>query len=129
MANIAKVFKNRVPNCKVFHPKGRQITFVGGKHITQIKLDIDYLQSLVDEGDPHVYIDQDEFEVDTDELTVEGRVAKIKREAIEEFLAAQAAAANHTSSSDKSQGINPGTTAQLVVEHGAGVKVTPSVKK
>lgn len=128
---MAKVYKNRVPNCKVFHPKGRQITFIGGKHITQVKTDIDYLQSLVDEGDPHVYVDPEEHEVDTEELTPEGRMAKIKREAIEEFLAAQAAAANHNSSSDQSKDVKAGTSAQLMAEHsaGAGVKVSAPAKK
>lgn len=114
---MAKVFKNRVPNCKVFHPNGRQITFIGGKHITQIEKDIKYLESLVAEGDPHVYIDPEEHEVDTEELTPEGRMAKIKREAIQEFLAEQARAANMVSNSvdkDKPQALNAGTSATLV---------------
>lgn len=84
---LAKVFKNHVPNCKVFTPTGVQIVFHHGKCITQFKHEIEYLQSLVDAGDPYVYVDPEESEVDTDELTAEGRMAKLKREAVEEYLA------------------------------------------
>lgn len=90
--SLAKVFKNRVPNCKVFTPAGRQITFHNGKHITQIEGDIKYLEEVVANGDAYVYIDPEEVEVDTEDLTPEGMVRKLKREAIEEYLAAQAAA-------------------------------------
>lgn len=111
--NIAKVFKNHVTNCKVFTPEGRQITFVNGSHITQIKKDIDYLQSCVDAGDQYIYIDPNEVEVNIEELTVEGRTAKLKREAVEEYLAAQAAASAHSSTSTQG-GLGAGTSKDLV---------------
>lgn len=84
---IAKVFKNHVANCRVSHPDGTIISFNHGKCITTHKKDIEYLQSLVDAGDTYVYVDPDEAEVDTEELSVEGRIAKLKREAIEEYKA------------------------------------------
>jgi len=111
--NIAKVFKNYVPNCKVFTPEGRQITFVNGSHITQIEKDIEYLQSCVDAGDQYVYIDPNEVEVNTEELTVEGRMAKLKREAVEEYLATVAAASAQNSISVQSD-LGAGTSKDLV---------------
>lgn len=113
-ANMAKVFKNTVPNCKVFTPEGRQITFVHGKHITQIKKDIEYLNSIVEAGDQYVYIDPEESEVDVEELTAEGRMAKLKREAVEEYLATVAAATAKNSTSDQNIGVMPGTSSQMV---------------
>lgn len=111
--NIAKVFKNYVPNSKVVTPEGRIILFIGGKHITQIKKDIEYLTDLVEAGDKYVYIDPNEAEVDTEELTVEGRTAKIKREAIAEYLAQQARAAEHNSTSEQGE-LGAGTSSTLV---------------
>lgn len=141
---IAKVFKNRVLNCRVIHPDGRIIIFDNGSHITVLKKDIDYLQSLVDEGDAYVYIDHNEVEVDTEELSIEGRINKLKREAVEEFLAAQAVKADSTS--DTSTELKPGSSATLLnaiasnsgntgapVASSTGVQVTlpaaPAVKK
>ena len=118
---IAKIFKNRIPNARVFHPDGRMVTFVSGKCITTVEKDIKYLQSLVDEGDAYVYIDPKEAEIDTEEMTEEGRLAKLKREAIAEFLEAQKAAASHNSSSTQG-GLNAGTSATLMKEVTADIQ-------
>lgn len=89
---IAKVFKNRVLNCHVSTPEGRLITFVEGHHITTIQKDIDFLEKEIEEGNnPFLYVDPNELEVDTDELSEEGRIRKIKRQAIEEYLKQQEA--------------------------------------
>jgi len=111
---IAKVFHNSVPNCKVVHPNGRQIIFANGKHITTLKIDIDYLESLVAAGDQYVSVDPNELEVDTDELTPEGRIAKLQREAVEAYKAQVALASAQESKSDQNQGVLPMTSAQIV---------------
>lgn len=125
---LAKVFKNRVPNCKVFTPAGRQITFHNGKHITQIKQDIEYLEALVAGGDDYVFIDQNEYEIDTEDLTAEGMIKKLKREAVEEYLAAQAAASAQNSTSQQG-GLGAGTsktvTPQAVESNGSATVVPP----
>lgn len=110
---IAKVFHNHVKNCQVSHPDGRVTTFNNGKHITTIEKDIEYLQSLVDANDDFVFVDPECLEVDTEELTPAGIINKLKREAVEEFLAAQAAASATESTSDQGR-FNPGTSATLV---------------
>jgi predicted HicB family RNase H-like nuclease len=112
---IAKVFKNRIHNARVFDETGRMIIFYNGKHITTIQRDIDFLQKMVDDNDAYVFVDPNEVEVDTEELTEEGRIAKLKREAIAEFLAAQAAAAKHSSTSTEGK-LNVGTTEHLMKE-------------
>jgi hypothetical protein len=112
---IAKVFKNRIQNARVFDETGRMIIFYNGKHITTIKRDIDFLQKMVDEGDAYVFVDPKEVEVDTEDLTDEGRIAKLKREAIAEFLASQKAAATHSSTSTEGK-LNVGTTEHLMKE-------------
>ena len=67
---------------------------------------------MASEPGSYVYIDPKESEIDTEELTPEGKLEKIKREAIAEFLAAQAAAAGHNSSSEQKQ-LLPGTSATV----------------
>lgn len=123
---IAKVFKNQIQNCKVVHPDGRIIVFFKGKHITTIQKDIDYLEEMAQEQGSYVYIDPEESEVDTEELTEEGRIAKLKREAIEEYKAQQALAATHSSTSTAND-LTPGTSKTVMpvmAESISGVKVT-----
>lgn len=125
---LAKVFKNRVPNCKVFTPAGRQITFHHGKHITQIQKDIEYLESLVAENDAYVFIDPNEYEIDTEDLTPEGMIKKLKREAVEEYLAAQAAASAQNSTSKQGElgaGTSKTVTPQAVDSNGPATVVPP----
>ena len=125
--SLAKVFKNRVPNCKVFTPAGRQITFHNGKHITQIKGDIKYLEEVVANGDAYVYIDPAEVEVDTEELTPAGMVRKLKREAVEEYLATQAAAsALNSVSEQKALGAGTSKTVSPIgIESNGAATVAP----
>lgn len=108
---MAKVFKNRVLNCHVSTPEGRLITFVEGHHITTIQKDIDFLEKEIAEGNnDFLYVDPNELEVDTEELSEEGRINKIKRQAIEEYLRNQKASSNsHAVPSD----VNPGTSATV----------------
>lgn len=111
---MAKIFRNTVPNCNVIHPDGRIVTFHGGKHITSIAKDADFLQQLADANEAGVFIDANEFEVDTEELTPEGMLKKIKREAVEEFLAQQKLAAQHNSSSAQGNVLGAATSANIV---------------
>lgn len=99
---IVKVFKNHIKNCKVVTPTGRHLAFFNGKHLTSVEKDIEYLTEMSKEEGSYVYIDPKEPEIDTEELTEEGRIAKAKREAVEEFKKQQALAANHNSNSSPS---------------------------
>jgi hypothetical protein len=111
---MAKVFHNSVPNCKVIHPDGRQIIFANGKCITTLKVDIDYLESLVAAGDQFVSVDPDCLEIDTEELTEAGRIKKLQNEAVEAYKAQVAAASALNSSSAQATGVLPMTSAQVV---------------
>lgn len=108
----AKQYFNRIPNCKVIHPDGRIITFYNFKHISTVKIDQDYLDELIQEPGSFVYIKEDEYEIDTDDFTEEGRIRKIKKEGIKEFLAQQERAAQMSSSSS-SEGLKAATTADV----------------
>jgi len=111
---MAKVFHNSVPNCKVIHPNGRQIIFANGKCITSIKVDIDYLESLVASGDQFISVDPNELEIDTEDLTEAGRIKKLQREAVEAYKAQVALASAQVSKSTENQGVLPMTSAQVV---------------
>lgn len=108
---IAKVFKNRVLNCNVSTPEGRIITFIEGHHITTNKKDIEFLEKEITEGNnSFLYVDPDNLEVDTDELSEEGRIAKIKRLAVEEYIKTNEA--NKVTTSTQGE-LNPGTSATV----------------
>ncbi len=94
---LAKVFKNQLPNCKVLHPDGRLVVFFNGKHISTNQKDIDYLTQLSEEPGSYVFIDPEEHEIDTEDLTPAGRIAKLQREAVENYIAQQKLAANTNS--------------------------------
>ena len=127
---IAKVFKNRIPNCRAATPTGRIIIFTNGQHITTYQPDIDYLEGLVAEGsNPYIYIDEDEKTVDTDELSVEGRIKKLKREAVEEYLATVATASASTEGTKQTGELGAGTSANLInaiQSNGAAAVASPA---
>lgn len=86
----AFVFRNTERNTNLISPKGRLITFLSNKTIVSHPDDIAFLRACVDNNNEcGVFIDPNEFEVDTDDLTPEGRVEKIRREAIAEYIANQ----------------------------------------
>lgn len=128
---LAKVFKNRVPNCRISHPDGTIITFNNGKCITTLQRDIDYLNKVVADGDTYVYIDPEESEVDTEELTTEGMHAKLKREAVEEYIAMMNAPKLSGSNEEGSRtGINMGTSATVLNSVGSNSNApAPVVEK
>lgn len=107
---IAHVFKNQIKNCKVITPEGRILTFFAGKHITTIEKDIEFLTAMSKEPGSYVSIDPKEPTIDTEDLTEEGRINRIKREAVAEFLEQQKRAANMISNS-KPQELGAGTSA------------------
>ena len=85
---IAKVFKNYVKNCSYFFKDGTQAPFINGKFVTTIEKQIKELEDEVAGGHPHIYIDAEEKEVDTEALTpMEILKAEMKALARKELLA------------------------------------------
>ena len=88
MAIKAK-FKCHIPFCKYTTKKGKDLNFLNHEHITDNEDDINELLEEVKNGHPHIYVDQNDNVVDT---AVTDPLEEIKRKAVEEYLASQAAA-------------------------------------
>lgn len=86
----AFIFRNTERNTNIISPAGRLVSFINNKTLVSHADDIKYLQACVDNNNEcGVFIDPSEFEVDTEDLTPEGRNEKIRREAIAEYIASQ----------------------------------------
>ena len=88
---IKRVFKSRVPFCKYIFKGGKEAPFIAGRYLTDIKSEIEELEAEVEAKHPTIYIDSAEKEVNTAKLDP---IEEIKRRAIAEFIASQAAANN-----------------------------------
>lgn len=53
------VFENTVPSCKMVTPKGKTLTFIGGKFYTDIQEDIDWLNEEIEQQNPHLRVHSD----------------------------------------------------------------------
>lgn len=86
----AFIFRNTERNTNIISPAGRLVSFINNKALVSHPDDIKYLQACVDNNNEcGVFIDPAEFEVDTEDLTPEGRNEKIRREAIADYIASQ----------------------------------------
>ena len=89
----AKVFRNNLASTRLITPAGRLIIFTNHKCIAVKQEDMDYLDACAaNDNECGVFIDPNEYEVDTEDLTEEGRKEKIRREAITDYIASQQAA-------------------------------------
>lgn len=78
---ILKVFKSHIPSCSFFTSKGMQVPFIQGKFTTGNEEVIAELEQEIKSGHPHLYIDENEKEVDTEALSP---LELIKQEAYEQ---------------------------------------------
>lgn len=113
---IKKVFKSYIPSSKFVFASGKECNFVGGEYFTDDPKDIKELESEIKLGNPHIYIDPDKVEVDTDTLDP---IEFIKRKAISDYIAAEAVATKATNDMGKTatQKLNPANSS--TVKHGA----------
>lgn len=123
---IKKVFKSKIQSCNYVFKSGKQASFIAGKYLTDIDTEIEELEAEIKSGHPHIFIDANEKEVDTEKLDP---LEEIKRKAIAEYLEAQKKAVDpsndmgSTDQSGKLEGIaNSSSGAQLATNsNGAGV--------
>jgi len=66
---ILKIFKNRILNCAYHFKDGTQASFLNGKFATDVKARIEELMNEVETNHPHIYIDPNEAEVDSEALS------------------------------------------------------------
>lgn len=97
--SIRKIFKCYIPSCSYFFKNGKQAAFLNGQYTTDNQQEISELMAEVGEigkhssKHPHIYVDADEQEIDSDALSP---LEELKRKAREEVLAEMAAASNAT---------------------------------
>ena len=102
--SVKKIYKNRIMSSRYLFADGHEAAFVAGKYYTDITGEIEELNAEILKGHPHLYVDPADAEIDTDNLDP---FAEIKRQAVEQYIADQAAAS--------SQANDRGTTAQVAV--------------
>jgi len=89
MATLS-LFKCRIPSCQYFFSDGSRADFISGRYATADEYKIAELNKEIKAGHPHIYIDSKEAEVDAEQLDP---LEVIKRKAIAEYIAQQAARA------------------------------------
>lgn len=88
---IKKVYHCRLNSCNFVFSDGHSAPFVQHMYYTDNVKEIEELDAEVAVGHPHIYINENFTQVDTDKLDP---FADIKKKAIEEYIAAQKAAAS-----------------------------------
>jgi hypothetical protein len=66
---ILKKFKAHIKSCSYFSSKGMQVAFINGEFITGNEDLITELEAEVKNGHPHIYVDANDAEVDTEALS------------------------------------------------------------
>lgn len=62
---IMALFKNSMGSCVYIFKNGKPANFLQGRYFTNNEAEIEELMDEVKQGHPHIYIDQEEFLVDT----------------------------------------------------------------
>lgn len=83
---LYNVFYNTIKSCKTITDKGRTISFINGKYVTDVKEEIDYLEHEISLGNNHIYVKEGEEQLTSDELDP---MKMLKKKHIAEYLADQ----------------------------------------
>ena len=87
MATTKKIYTSAIPFSSYFLKNGKQVAFVGGEYATDNQLEIDELDAQVADGGADIM-----YAGEKEVATVSETVDAIKKAAIAEYLANQAAA-------------------------------------
>ena len=101
MATLS-VFKSTIPSVTYIFGDGTPAIFVNGVYRTDVQKRIDALQSEIDQGHPHIYIDPKEREIDSELVDP---INALRAKIIAEYKAQEAAAvalSNDRGTSDQS---------------------------
>lgn len=63
---IQKLYKSRMPSCQYFFKDGSRADFVNGRFSTDEEDKIEQLDKELKANHPHIYVDDNEVEVDTE---------------------------------------------------------------
>lgn len=110
---IKKVFFSHLKSCVYMFKNGKPAYFINGEYHTDVPTEIDELTLECDQGNPAYFINPEKKEIDT---AITDPLEHIKKKAIEEYLASQAAAVNPTNDrgATETTKLNVQTTAKLV---------------
>lgn len=110
---IQKLYKSRIPSCQYFFKDGSRADFVSGRFSTDDDEKIEQLDLELVKNHPHIYVDDNETEVDTEK---QDPLEHLRTKFIAEYLASQQA----------KEGTNFGTTA---ADAKAGIATSADLNK
>lgn len=90
--NIVNQYFSTFPSCQYVFKSGKVAAFIGGIYRTNIKSEIEELDSEIAEGHPNLYVTEEKT-VDTTKLDP---LANLKEKIIADYIAAQAKAVDPT---------------------------------
>lgn len=81
---IKAVFKSHIPSVSYFFKNGLQAAFLLGRYETDKEEHVQELQDAIYAGNPHIYVDPEDSEIDTD---APSPMERIRQEAYAQALA------------------------------------------
>ena len=127
--SMLKVFKSTIPSVNVALGNGTLCVFVNGRYCTDNEMIIQTLENEVRMKHPHIYIDANEKEIDSELIDPE---KAMRHRIIQEYLADQARAMNPDNdmgTSDQSGKVNAANSRDIAPAAigSSGVILTPIV--
>lgn len=87
--STATIFKARIPSVNYIFKNGKPAIFVQGRFATDIAAEIEELKSEIAAGHPHIFIDENEAEIDSNLINpIQALRAQIEAELRAEMAAA-----------------------------------------
>lgn len=96
--DLHRLFKSTQDTSFIFS-RGKYAHFVRGRYLTKIPSEIAELDAEIAQGNPHIYVDPNEYEVDKN---LEDPHEAVKRQAIKDYLVSLARATNPENDAGKS---------------------------
>lgn len=115
---MKRLFLCTIQSCKYHFKNGKEANFISGEYATDAAEEIEQLDAEVAAMHPHIYIDPKRKEVDASTLDP---LEVIKRKAVEEYIAAQAAA------TDTSRDMGNTSAADILAERLQGIATSANV--
>ena len=120
------VFFSRIPNSTYIFPDGVQAAFVNGRYTTKDAGRAAHLQGIVEEGNPHIYIDPEKTTLTEAELDP---MAEYDARVIAKYLAAQASQTSNDMGSSEQGRLNVADTSNIAAAaSGSDSGATPGIK-
>lgn len=89
-----RLFKSTIPSQKFIFPNGKEAIFINGRFLTDVEEEIEILNKEVKQGNPHIYIDDKEKEVDVAANPLAEIESKLREKILAEIAAKEKEATN-----------------------------------